>query len=167
MTSASAASASAGGVSVSTSAASAAAGGASSAASSAAAAGGGAAGGAASSASSSAATSVVVVNQNAAVPVVRTYRSNNNNLCWCCFGLLFITLIIAVTGVVLGLYAAYIATIIPILYGMNMCYQAKKEGRIKLSKLIKAMKFMVGGSSELPMWLTDGFLVTFFLKGGG
>ena len=25
---------------------------------------------------------------------------------------------------------------------------------------------LIGGSSELPMWLTDGFLVT-FLEGGG
>ena len=48
--------------------------------------------------------------------------------------MLFITLIIAVTGVVLGLYAAYIATIIPVLYAMNMCYQAKKEGRIRSFK---------------------------------
>ena len=135
MASASAASASAGGASASASAAAAAAGGASSAASSAAAAGGGggAAGGAASSESSSASTSVVVVNQNAAAPVAPTYRRSNDNLCWCCIGLLFITLIIAVTGVVIGLYAAYIATIIPVLYAMNMCYQAKKEGMIGFS----------------------------------
>ena len=120
MASASAASASAGGASASASAA--AAGG-----------GGGAAGGAASSASSSASTAVVVVNQNAAAPVAPTYRRSNDNLCWCCIGLLFITLIIAVTGVVIGLYAAYIATIIPVLYAMNMCYQAKKEGMMRLS----------------------------------
>ena len=111
MASASAASASAGGASASASAAAAAAGGASSATSSAAAAGGGGGG--------------------RAAGVVTTYRRNNDNLCWCCIGLLFITLIIAVTGVILGVYVAYIATIIPVLYAMNMCYQAKKEGRIR------------------------------------
>ena len=26
---------------------------------------------------------------------------------------------------------------------------------------------MIGGSSELPMWLTDGFWGDFFLEGGG
>ena len=42
--------------------------------------------------------------------------------------------------------------------------------RRKLSKtllLYPSAKTIIGGTSELPMWLTEGFVVTFFLEGGG
>ena len=71
----------------------------------------------------------------ATVVVVRRVQSepDDNSSFWACYKLvatvLFIAAVVAIIGTILGVYAFYLMTVLPILYAAHSCYKAKKRGR--------------------------------------